>query len=304
MEQRLCLGIIAGSGLSSALDGIYGIAVDGEQDVITPYGRPSDRIVRARTTAASGIATMDLLFLPRHGRGHRIPPHRINYRANICALKMLGVTHVLAISAVGSLRERIAPGHLVAVNQLIDWTRRRETTFFDDIAVHVALSDPICPVLYSALASAACDVSGATAHAGGTLIVIDGPQFSTHAESELYRGWGADLVGMTALPEAKLAREAELPYALLALATDYDCWHPNHAAVTGDMVTAVMRENAGAARRVIREFAKVLPNLTQSPAFRCLDGAIVSDPTALPEGVRAQLSWLRPFAARASVDGR
>ncbi|MBI4434243.1 S-methyl-5'-thioadenosine phosphorylase [Candidatus Uhrbacteria bacterium] len=290
--QRYCLAVIGGSGLYE----IDGVEIDGREIVDTPFGHPSDAVIRAHTDVA------DLLFLPRHGRGHRIPPSAINYRANICALKRLGATHVLAISAVGSLRQSIAPGHLVAVNQFLDRTLGRPRTFFDveGVVAHVAFAEPVCPNLHIALVAATREAERDTSvHNHGTLVVIEGPQFSTRAESESYRAMGADIIGMTALPEARLAREAELPYALLALSTDYDCWHRGEAPVTADAVARVMRENVGKAKRIIPALAHRLPDPTASIAHRALDGAIMTsdaERTNAKDALR-RLEWLRPFAS-------
>src|SRR5690349_16636886 len=211
MAKRV-LGVIGGSGLYE-MGGLTDIE---EMDVETPFGAPTDRIVRGR------LGDVELLFLPRHGRGHRHPPHLINYRANVCAMKRLGATHLVSLSAVGSMKETIEPGHVVVVDQYLDMTKRRTSTFFDEgIVAHVAFADPVCPALASAAAIAARR-AGAVAHEGGTYVCIEGPQFSTRAESHLYRSFGVSVIGMTAMPEAKLAREAELPYATVAFATDFD----------------------------------------------------------------------------------
>jgi 5'-methylthioadenosine phosphorylase len=216
-------------------------------------------------------------FLARHGAGHRLPPHEVNYRANIDVLKRCGVTDLLAISAVGSLREDIAPGDFVAVDQFIDRTTGRERSFFGaGLVAHVGLADPVCQRLSERVARAARP-AGVRSHRGGCYVAIDGPQFSTRAESELYRQWGADVIGMTALPEARLAREAELPYALLGMVTDYDCWREGEAAVEASAILAVMRANAAAARAALSHFAKKLPaERAPSPIDRAFDGAIVT----------------------------
>lgn len=292
---RYCLAVIGGSGLYE----IDGVEIDDHKAMDTPFGHPSDVIVRAHTDATN------LLFLPRHGRGHRIPPSAINYRANIYALQQLGATHVLAVSAVGSLRQSIAPGHLVAVNQFLDRTLSRPRTFFDaeGVVAHVAFAEPVCPSLHTALVNATRETERDTPiHNHGTLVVIEGPQFSTRAESESYRAMGADIIGMTALPEARLAREAELPYALLALSTDYDCWHRGETAVTADAVARVMRENVGKAKRIIPALAHRLPDPTTSIAYRALDGAIMTSDAerANAKDVLQRLGWLRPFASAAT----
>jgi 5'-methylthioadenosine phosphorylase len=228
------LGVIGGSGLYE-LEGLTNVE---EVRVSTAFGEPSDAIIRGKLGATT------LLFLPRHGRGHRIPPHRINYRANVMALKQLGADQVLSVSAVGSLRENIHPGELVLVDQFIDRTRQRASTFFDDLGVvaHVGFGDPIDRALMEAAAQAAQEV-GAKHHLGGTYVCMEGPQFSTRAESQMYRSLGAQVIGMTNLPEAKLAREAELPYASIAMVTDYDCWHQSEEAVTVEAVITVMHAN-------------------------------------------------------------
>jgi len=245
------------------------------------------------------LAGARLLFLPRHGRGHRIPPHAINYRANVCALKELGAELLVSLSAVGSLREEIAPGHFVVVDQYLDFTRRRVGTFFaEDVVAHVAFADPVCPVLARAVARAARQ-AGATVHEGGTYLCIEGPQFSTRAESHLYRSWGVSVIGMTALPEAKLAREAELPYATLALATDYDAWHEHVEAVSVDAVVTVMRQNSALAKEVVARLAEDLPDPERSPAHRALDGALITEPGRISARARRDLEWLLgPVLAR------
>src|SRR5262245_47871595 len=207
-----------------------------------------------------------MLFLPRHGRGHRFSPSTINYRANICALKLLGATHVLSVSAVGSMREHIAPGDLVVVDQFIDLTKRRASTFFDEgIVAHVPFGDPVCPLMAAAVHQAAV-ATGARVHQGGTYVCMEGPQFSTRAESRLYRSWGVDVIGMTNMPEAKLAREAELPFATLALSTDYDCWHETEEAVNVEAVVATLKRNVIHAKEILRGLARAMPALSASPA--------------------------------------
>jgi 5'-methylthioadenosine phosphorylase len=287
MSSRNVLAIIGGSGLYriEGLEDVEAVRME------TPYGPPSDDVVRGR------LGSTTLLFLPRHGRGHAVAPHRINYRANICALKQLGATHLVSISAVGSMREDIAPGDFVVVDQFVDLTRRRESTFFDEgVVAHVAFADPVCARLSEALAEAAAAAmatgSGARIHRGGTYVCIDGPQFSTRAESRLYRSWGVSVIGMTAMPEAKLAREAELPYALLALATDYDCWHATEEDVTVDAVMAVLGRNVAGARLTVTELARRLPPREVSPAARALASAIVTAPPDMPAAARAKLEWL------------
>ncbi len=276
------LAVIGGSGVYE----IEGLADVTELRVETPFGPPSDSIVRGR------LGDTTLLFLPRHGRGHRVPPHQINVRANIAALKIAGATHLVSVSAVGSMKEEIEPGHLVVPDQFIDLTKRRVSTFFEDgVAGHVGFADPVCPALASAFASA-CERAGAKVHRGGTYVCIEGPQFSTRAESRLYRSWGVSVIGMTGMPEAKLAREAELPYSLVALATDYDCWHETEEAVSVDAVVAMMKKNVVVARRAIAELVAALPDSKASPATAALGGAVMTSPDVIPTDTRQKLSWL------------
>jgi 5'-methylthioadenosine phosphorylase len=276
------LAVIGGSGLYDA----PGITQIEELTVRTPFGPPSDIIVRGR------LGDTTLLFLPRHGRGHRIAPHRIDHRANVCAVKMLGATHLLSISAVGSMQEHIAPGDFVVVDQFIDFTKSRTSTFFDEgIVAHVGFADPVCDKTSAALAGAA-ERAGAKVHWGGTYLCIEGPQFSTRAESKLYRSWGASVIGMTAMPEAKLAREAELPYALLALATDYDCWHETESDVTVDAVLAVVARNVERARSTVVELAPTLPDPAGSRATGALAAAVMTARERVSPESRARLEWL------------
>ena len=287
MSERV-LGVIGGSGLYE----IAGMTHVEEVRVETPFGPPSDAIVRGR------LADTTLLFLPRHGRGHRVAPHEINFRANVCALKTLGARQLVSISAVGSMKEEIAPGDFVVVDQFIDLTKKRASTFFEDgVVAHVGFSDPVCGDLAGALAGAAAK-AGARVHRGGTYVCIEGPPFSTRAESLLYRSWGVSVIGMTGMPEAKLAREAELPYALLALATDYDCWHASEEAVTVDAVLAVLGKNVERARRTIAELAATLPDPDTSPATSALASAIMTASESIPTAARARLQWLIAKYAR------
>jgi 5'-methylthioadenosine phosphorylase len=296
------LAVIGGSGLYD----VESLEHVEELHVSTPYGAPSDAVVRGTmkgTGPDGGRPGTTVLFLPRHGRGHRHPPSAIPYRANLCALKMLGATHVLSVSAVGSMREDIAPGDLVVVDQFIDLTKRRASTFFDaDVAAHVAFADPVCPIMQAAVfeAASAAVASFPTpptgrpprAHRGGTYVCIEGPQFSTRAESLLYRSWGVHVIGMTNMPEAKLAREAELPYATLALSTDYDCWHGSEESVTVEVVVATLRQNVALARDVARRLARALPDVSQSPAHGALRAAIMTPKEAISEEARVRLEWL------------
>lgn len=265
------LGVIGGSGLYE-IPGLTGTW----KTVDTPWGLPSDQLFDAE------LDGQRVVFLPRHGRGHRTPPSAINYRANVDALKRLGVTDVLSISAVGSLKEEYPPGHFVAVDQYIDRTFAREKSFFGAGCVaHVSVADPVCPRL-TGLAVAAARAAGAQVAEGGTYLVMEGPQFSTRAESNLYRGWGCSVIGMTNMPEAKLAREAELPYASIAMVTDYDCWHDDHEAVEVSHILEVMHANAAKAKALVAGLARTLASLPRkpSPIDTCLDFAVVTPPEA------------------------
>ena len=276
----LTVGIIGGSGLY-AMEGLTDVR---EHEVATPFGPPSDVVVVGR------LGDARLLFLPRHGRGHRLLPSELPFRANIWALKSLGAERVIAVSAVGSLRDEIAPGHLVVPDQFLDRTRGRIGTFFGNgIVAHVGFGDPVCPVLSAALVAGARRI-GVTVHARGTYVCMEGPQFSTRAESELYRSWGADIIGMTNLQEAKLAREAELCFATLALATDYDCWKQDAQEVAIADVLAVLQANVATAKHIIHD---VVPALEARPACGCgraLEHAIITDRAAIPARVRRDLA--------------
>ena len=288
-----CIGIVGGSGLYAldALEDVQEIAVD------TPWGTPSAPLVVGR------LHGHRFVFLPRHGRGHRIPPGEVNYRANIDALKRAGCTDVVAISAIGSLREELPPGRFVAVDQFVDRTTSRAASFFGPgLVAHVSMADPVCPRL-SALVADAAEAAGAPVTRGGTYLAMEGPQFSTRAESLLYRQWSCDVIGMTAMPEAKLAREAELPYALIGMVTDYDCWRAEEAGVGVQDVLAQLAANAGAARRTVEALAKALPaKRTPAPADTALDGAIITAPEARDPALLARLDavcrgWLQRGSA-------
>ena len=276
----LTIGIIGGSGLY-AMDGLTDVR---EVEVETPFGAPSDVVVAGR------LGGTQLLFLPRHGRGHRLLPSELPFRANIWALKHLGAERVIAVSAVGSLREEIAPGHLVVPDQFVDRTFGRIATFFGNgIVAHVAFGDPVCPVLSRALVDGARRL-GATVHAGGTYVCMEGPQFSTRAESELYRSWGASIIGMTNLQEAKLAREAEICFATMALATDYDCWRTGHADVAIDEILRVLAANVDLARRTVTSVAGALPDRRGCACSRALEHAIITSRDAIPTQVKRDLA--------------
>jgi 5'-methylthioadenosine phosphorylase len=233
-----------------------------------------------------------MVFLPRHGRGHRLPPSALNFRANIYGLKSLGVERVISVSAVGSMRDTIHPGELVIPDQFFDRTRSRVSTFFDrDIVVHVAFADPVCAVVAQVLHQAAA-AAGAVVHFGGTYVCIEGPQFSTRAESRIYRQWGVDVIGMTNLPEARLAREAELCYATLALVTDYDCWHESAADVDIAAVLAILQRNVTLAQEIIGGAVPQLRGERTCPCSRALQYAIITAPDAIPAVVRERLGLL------------
>jgi len=279
------LGVLGGSGLYE-MEGLHDVT---EVTVDTPFGEPSDVLVKGRLENGT-----TLVFLPRHGRGHRVPPHQINYRANVCALKKAGATHLVSVTAVGSMKEEIEPGHLVVPDQFIDLTKRRVTTFFEDgIVGHVPFADPVCALVAKALGDAA-EATGARVHRGGTHVVMEGPQFSTRAESRLYRTWGVSVIGMTTMPEAKLAREAELPFAALALATDYDCWHDAHDDVTVEAVVATMKKNVDVAKKTLVKLAERLPDPTKSVAHGASRGAVMTAPASLTPAAKARLGWLLP----------
>ena len=285
MERTL--GVIGGSGLYE-LPGLDDVR---HERVSTPFGDPSDEIVTGR------LGGTRLLFLPRHGRGHRLLPSELPFRANLWALKSLGADCVLAVSAVGSLREEIVPGHVVVPDQFIDRTRGRqsESTFFGrGVVAHVQFADPFCGPLSRALRDAAASI-GATVHAGGTYICMEGPAFSTRAESELYRSWGAHIIGMTNLQEAKLAREAELCFATLALATDYDCWHDGHDDVRIDDILRVIAANVELARRTVAALAPSLPGRDGCGCGEALAHAIITDRAVIPAEVKRDLA---PIAGR------
>jgi 5'-methylthioadenosine phosphorylase len=279
-------GIIGGSGLYK-MDGLADMR---EVMVDTPYGPPSDAI------ATGTLDGVPVAFLARHGRSHSTLPGDIPFRANIWAIKSLGVDYLVSVSAVGSLKEALAPRHMALPDQFIDLTRHRPGTFFGDGAVaHVSLAHPVCAALSAALAQAFddCALPDAVLHRGGTYVCIEGPQFSTYAESRLYRSWDASVIGMTNMPEARLAREAEIAYATLALVTDYDCWHAGHEAVTADIAIGNLMHNAANAQRVLRAcIARLAADPPLSKAHSALQQALVTQPAAMPEATRARLAPL------------
>ncbi len=275
------IGIIGGSGLYE-MEGLSDIE---EMDVETPFGKPSDTIM-VGTLEGERVA-----FLPRHGRGHRILPGELPTRANIYALKAIGCQWVIGVCACGSLQEQYAPGHIVIPDGLFDRTVGRPLTFFGDgIVAHLSIADPFCPVLSEALFEAVHETE-ATAHRGGDFIIIEGPRFSTKTESKVFRSWGMDLIGMTAVPEAQLAREAELSYAVMAHVTDYDVWHETEEPVTADKVIRTLFQNVGHAKQAIRN---VVPKLAgkHSPCWSSLQDAIMTDPARFPPETRARLGIL------------
>ena len=267
------LGIVGGSGFYS----LPGIANARWEKIKSPWGDPSDDILFA------DLDGLPLRFLPRHGRGHKISPTDINYRANIDAMKRAGVTDLVSISACGSLKKKYVPGHFVIVDQFIDRTFAREKTFFGTGCVaHVSVADPVSPLLAKAVMQAA-KIENLDYHEGGTYVAMEGPQFSTRAESELYRSWGCDVIGMTNMPEAKLAREAEICYASVAMVTDYDCWHEDHAQVDVAAIIEVMKGNTDKAQRLVQRLAKDFPREHLSCPIgsdRALDVALITAPEA------------------------
>jgi len=276
------IAVIGGSGLYE-IEGLAGIE---EVDINTPFGKPSDKILVGKLEGV-GIA-----FLPRHGGGHRLLPTEVPYRANIYALKSLGVERLIGINSVGSLKEEFQPNDLLIPDQLIDRTRLRANTFFGDgIVAHVSFGEPFCPSLSQLVYQSARD-AGATAHKGGTYVVMEGPAFSTRAESLLYRSWGADVIGMTALPEAKLAREAEICYAVIACVTDYDCWHRSHDAVTAEMIISRLRQNIDTAKRIIRLVVGKVPQQRDCNCATALSTAIVTAPEVMPAAQKKKLDLL------------
>lgn len=279
--RRAVLGVIGGSGLYDLeeLKDVERVRLD------TPFGSPSDEYVIGR------LGDVRVAFLPRHGRGHRILPSELNFRANVHGMKQLGVGFLLSVGAVGSLKEEIAPGHVVVPDQFVDRTFTRTATFFGDgVVAHVQFGDPVCAAL-ARTADAAARAEGAKVHTGGTYVCMEGPQFSTRAESNLYRSWGASIIGMTNLQEAKLAREAELCFASLALCTDYDCWHAEEAEVDINAVLAVLRANAALAAQTVARVAASLPSEDCS-CRRALENAIVTDRAAIPARTRERLQLI------------
>jgi 5'-methylthioadenosine phosphorylase len=280
METQADVGIIGGSGLYE----MEGLTQAREVRVATPYGEPSDALVLGK------LAGQRVAFLARHGRGHRILPGELNYRANIFAMKSLGVEWILSVSAVGSLKEAYAPLDIVIPDQLVDRTTQRKATFFGrGLVAHVAFAHPFCGALSRVLAAACADAE-VRCHVGGSYVCIEGPQFSTLAESKLYRAWGMDLVGMTNLQEARLAREAEICYATLAMVTDYDCWHPEHDSVTVEQILANLGKNAAVAKAVLRAALSRLPIARKCECASALKYAIVTAAELVPADIKRELA--------------
>ncbi len=279
---RAEIGVIGGTGLYQ-MEGLTDMT---EVDLDTPFGKPSDAIVVGK------LGGVGIAFLPRHGKGHRILPSELPSRANIYALKSLGVEHIIAICSAGSFKEAVKPGHLLIPDQLIDRTQGRVSTFFGEgVVAHIAFGDPICPRLRQIVTDSARE-AGATVHNKGTMVVMEGPAFSTRAESRLYVSWGADIIGMTALPEAKLAREAEICYSVLGCVTDYDSWHVQREAVNVQVILDTLQKNVEMAKRIIRLVAGRLSGSRDCECATALRGAIVTSVEAIPEGQKKRLGLL------------
>lgn len=288
MSSPIRIGVVGGSGVYQ-MEALRDVD---EVEVTTPFGPPSDAYV---TGVLDGVP---VVFLARHGRGHRVSPTRLDYRANIWGFKSLGVEYLISISACGSLKEELAPGHIVIPDQLVDRTRLRTLSFFDDpdagtdgLVVHISLADPFCPTLnqvcYDAVAA-----TGNPVHLGGSLVVIEGPRFSTKAESRIFRQWGCDIIGMTAVPEAQLAREAGMSYAAMVHVTDYDVWHESEDPVTVEAVIRVLQHNADVAKTAVRNAVQALANAGPSPQANALQEAIITDRARIPVATRSQLDLL------------
>ena len=278
--EQVAVGVIGGSGLYE-IEGLTNIR---STKVATPFGRPSDDYI------VGTLHGMRIAFLPRHGRGHRIMPTDINYRANIYGMKKLGVERIISVSAVGSMKEEIKPGDIVVPDQFYDHTKHRRSTFFGNgVVAHVGMADPVCAGLCSVLIDAGTKV-GATVHRGGTYLCMEGPQFSTRAESLTYRQWNVDVIGMTNATEAKLAREAELCYSTIALATDYDCWHHSEEAVTVEAVLAVMKHNIETSKAMIRAAVQLLPERRTCGCGDALRNTIMTPAKLIPAKTRKDLA--------------
>ncbi len=276
----MTIGVIGGSGLYE----IEGLTDIEEVQIDTPFGQPSDSYILG---TLNGVK---MVFLPRHGRGHRLLPSEVPYRANIYGMKKLGVQRIISVSAVGSMKEQIVPGHIVIPDQFFDRTQgKRASTFFGNgIVGHVQFADPVCKDM-SQLLYRAAQAAGATVHYGGTYLCIEGPNFSTRAESNIYRGWGVEVIGMTNIPEARLAREAEICYGTVALATDYDCWHDSHDDVSVEAVLAIIKQNVEKARQIIMQATRALDSCPSCSCSTALQYAIMTDPTAIPDKTKRDL---------------
>jgi 5'-methylthioadenosine phosphorylase len=282
MRGQAAVGVIGGSGLYE-MEGLRSVR---EIRVRTPFGSPSDAII------VGVIGGVRVAFLSRHGRGHRLNPGEINYRANIYALKSLGVSRVISVSAVGSMKESIKPGDVVCPDQFIDLTKRRVSTFFEGgMVAHVAFGEPVCAGLAETLASSGQSL-GATIHRGGVYLCMEGPQFSTKGESRLYRQWGVDVIGMTNMPEAKLAREAELCYATMALATDYDCWHETEEAVTVEAILDTLHRNVALAKRILKSVLPSVAGMQDCACHQALTHAVITDRKRVPAAAKRKLALL------------
>lgn len=279
------IGIIGGSGLYEieGLENIESLSID------TPWGNPSDDLIKGK------LGETELVFLPRHGRGHKILPSEINYKANIFAMKQIGVSWIISVSAVGSMKNEIEPGHIVIPSQFIDNTKMRDSTFFGEgVVAHVSMADPVCPQLSQILFNSAFE-AGATVHMGGTYVCIEGPQFSSRAESELYRSWNVDVIGMTNMPEAKLAREAEICYSTLALSTDYDCWHEGHDDVAVDDIIEILTKNVERAKDIIKRVVSKFHGAHGAHSCTCanaLENAIITSRDEISDEIKEKLSIL------------
>ena len=280
--QENRIGIIGGSGLYD-IEGIENVE---SVEIDTPFGKPSDRFMVGK------LEGRDVVFLPRHGKGHKLLPSELNFRANIYGMKKLGVGYIIAVSAVGSLKEDVKPLDIVIVDQFIDRTKERANTFFGNgVVAHTTFADPICPALASVLYDATKKVTN-NVHKGGTYICMEGPLFSTRAESILYRQWGGTVIGMTNLQEAKLAKEAEICYSTLAMATDYDCWHEEEEEVTVDMIIANLMKNVENAKNIVKESIKLINTERDCNCMNALSGAIISDKNQIPEETKKKLDLI------------
>jgi 5'-methylthioadenosine phosphorylase len=282
LNHKAYIGVIGGSGLYS----MPGFTEQQEVTLETPWGKPSDAYIVGKLNGR------DVAFLSRHGRGHLTSPTELNFRANIWGMKMLGVEWIMSLSAVGSLKEEHKPQDFVIPDQFFDRTRHRVDTFFSDgLVAHISLADPVCEELAGILHQGAL-AAGVTVKKGGTYLCMEGPQFSTKAESNVYRSWGMDVIGMTNLQEAKLAREAEMSYATVAMVTDYDCWHPDHDAVTVEDIIANLVKNAENAQKTVSEAVKMIPHENHSKARHALKNAILTDRTKIPTATKEKLGLL------------